>query len=63
MNLLIITSNSIKILYESMIYSIHFWFESWSWRSFDWASSNQRSFFGLSNLFLFIFPYINNSTY
>lgn len=62
MNLLIITSNSIKILYESMIYSIHFWFESWSWRSFDWASSNQRSFFGLFNFFLFIFPSINNST-
>ena len=59
MNLLIITSNSIKILYESMIYSIHFWFESW--RSFDWTSSNQRSSFGLSNLFLLIFPSINNS--
>ena len=43
MNLLIITSNSIKILYESMIYSIHFWFENWNWRSFDWASSNQTN--------------------
>ena len=63
MNLLIITSNSIKILYESMIYSVHFWFESWSWRNFDWTSSNQRSSFGLSNFFLLIFPSINNSTY
>lgn len=47
-NLFIITYNSIKILYESMIYFILFLFEMW--KIFYWLSSNQRKVFFLPTL-------------
>lgn len=60
LNFLIITYNSIKIMYESMISSILFLFENG--RVFDYVSSKKKKVFLVYfAFFIFRVSYINNS--